>query len=186
MLDLTDVSDRLARFRFRIQEFDFEICFRKGAKHSIADAVSRLHTWGHSTADPDLDIPCFFVISGSIAPVIPRQSRIDSDSWTTADWDPDSDTILAIKEDEAAKISANTVNELLASQAQDPSCRSVCAKIIDNDKARDFAEDPRGPLLRISPIDGAVRILVPADFRTKVLLLAHRTPTADHPGATKR
>lgn len=44
-------------------EYEFKVFYRRGAKNTIADAVSRLPTWGYTNVDPDLDIPCFGVFS---------------------------------------------------------------------------------------------------------------------------
>ncbi len=51
MMNLTDVSGRLARWRLRLLEFDFTVKFKKGAKNTVADAVSRLPTYGEYEED---------------------------------------------------------------------------------------------------------------------------------------
>ena len=54
-------SGRLARWRLRLLEFDFTIEYKKGAKNTIADAISRLPTFGETQVAPDVDIPCYFI-----------------------------------------------------------------------------------------------------------------------------
>ncbi len=45
MMDLTDVSGRLARWRLRLLEFDFTVRYKKGLKNTIADAyLASQHT----------------------------------------------------------------------------------------------------------------------------------------------
>ena len=60
-MNLTDASGRLGRWRLRLLEFDFTAKYRKGSENSVADAVSRLPTYGYQSLEPDLDIPCFTV-----------------------------------------------------------------------------------------------------------------------------
>ncbi|CDF40411.1 unnamed protein product [Chondrus crispus] len=65
MMSLTDASGRLARWRLRLLEFDFTIKYRKGAVNCIADAVSRLPTFGECAVESDSDIPCSWVQENS-------------------------------------------------------------------------------------------------------------------------
>ena len=61
IFDLEDASNRLARWRLRLLEFNFEVRHRKGCENTVADAVSRFPTFGHTHIAPDLDIPCLVV-----------------------------------------------------------------------------------------------------------------------------
>ena len=61
LLSLTDVNGRLARWRLLLQEFDFIVKYKKGIKNTIADAISRLPTYGESQVAPDTDLPCFLI-----------------------------------------------------------------------------------------------------------------------------
>ena len=58
ILSGSDHSGRLARWRLRLLEFDFTISYKKGIKNTIADAVSRLPTYGESGFAPDIDVLC--------------------------------------------------------------------------------------------------------------------------------
>ena len=53
ILSGSDHSGRLARWRLRLLEFDFTVTYKKGAKDTIADAISRLPTYGEAKLAPD-------------------------------------------------------------------------------------------------------------------------------------
>ncbi|CDF34164.1 unnamed protein product [Chondrus crispus] len=59
LMNVTDPSGRLIRWRLRLSEFDFEIKYKKGKANSQADALSRLRTAGETVEEIDDEIPCF-------------------------------------------------------------------------------------------------------------------------------
>jgi hypothetical protein len=63
VLNLADAQGRLARWRLRLLEFDFEVHYSPGASHHGADTLSRLRSTDPDIAAPDTavdtDIPCF-------------------------------------------------------------------------------------------------------------------------------
>ena len=65
VLNLADAQGRLARWRLRLQEFDYEVHYLPGRSHHGADMMSRLQSTDPSLCDPksplDTDIPCFVV-----------------------------------------------------------------------------------------------------------------------------
>ena len=61
VLNLADSSGRLARWRLRLAEYDYEVQYRPGVKHQLADGVSRLRTDGGDTELVDEEVPCFAV-----------------------------------------------------------------------------------------------------------------------------
>ena len=69
LLSMHDASGRLARWRLLLLEFEFTIRYKKGIKNTIADAISRLPTFGSSTVDPNIDVPCFLL---ETSPETPR------------------------------------------------------------------------------------------------------------------
>ena len=58
IMNMTDASSRLARWRLRLLEFDFTVHYKTGAKNTIADCISRLPTFGETNTTPDVTIPC--------------------------------------------------------------------------------------------------------------------------------
>jgi RNase H-like domain found in reverse transcriptase len=65
VLNFTDAQGRLARWRLRFQEFDFEVLYLPGKSHHAADMMSRLQSIDPTLSEPtdpvDIDIPCFVV-----------------------------------------------------------------------------------------------------------------------------
>ncbi|CDF33132.1 unnamed protein product [Chondrus crispus] len=49
LMNLADASGRLARWRLRLAEFDFDITYVKGIKNCLADALSRIPSRGGTT-----------------------------------------------------------------------------------------------------------------------------------------
>ena len=42
-------------------EFDLTVAYKKGAKNTIADAISRLPTYGEAKLALDTEVPCYFI-----------------------------------------------------------------------------------------------------------------------------
>ena len=63
VLNLADAQGRLARWRLRLLEFDFEVQYSPGASHHAADTVSRLRVCDSDNSPSedivDMDVPCF-------------------------------------------------------------------------------------------------------------------------------
>ena len=95
--DQADASLRLARWRLRLLEFDFEVWYSKGVENTVTDAISKLPTFGHTNIDPDLEIPCLLTSFNNaidLAATIEPSSgnivtKIDDLSWTEDEWDPE-------------------------------------------------------------------------------------------------
>ena len=56
IMNMTDASSRLARWRPRLLEFDFKFQYKKGAKNTIADRISRLLTYGETAVEPEISL----------------------------------------------------------------------------------------------------------------------------------
>ena len=61
ILSGSDHSGRVARWRLRLLEFDFSDTYKKGAKNTIADAISRLPTYGEAQLAPDTEVLCYLI-----------------------------------------------------------------------------------------------------------------------------
>jgi proteasome lid subunit RPN8/RPN11 len=65
VLNFADAQGRLARWRYRLQEFDYEMQYLPGRAHYGADMVSWLHSTHPTLSNPtslvDTQFPCFFV-----------------------------------------------------------------------------------------------------------------------------
>ncbi len=133
-MNLTDVSGRLAKWRLRVLEFDYTVKFKKGAKNTVADAVSHLPTYGKTRTDPDLEIPCLLVEGESVHPL--RVIKIiDVTSWEPQDWDDSDDAadravrsqcalgIVGTVDEDAP--SAITLEEFRRAQASDRWCQAI-------------------------------------------------------------
>ena len=57
ILSGSDHSGLLARWRIRSLEFEFTVTYKKEAKNTIADAISRLLTSGEAKLAPDTEVP---------------------------------------------------------------------------------------------------------------------------------
>ena len=61
ILSGSDHSGRLARWKLPLLEFEFTLTYKKGAKNTIADAISRLPTYGEAKLAPDTEVPCYII-----------------------------------------------------------------------------------------------------------------------------
>jgi RNase H-like domain found in reverse transcriptase len=63
VLNLSDAKGRLARWRLRLLEFDYEVQYHPGALHHGADMMSKLRSEEPAISEPtdeiDTDVPCF-------------------------------------------------------------------------------------------------------------------------------
>ena len=95
VLSLADAQGRLARWRLRLLEFDFEVQYSPGKAHYAADTLSRLEPADPVLSRPstpvDAEIPCFSV-SGpdSVVACKPKTHP----HWPLRDMDP---TLLPVE-----------------------------------------------------------------------------------------
>lgn len=197
MFDLVDVSGRLARWRLRLLEFDFTIKYRKGADNVVADAISRLPTFGFTRTGPDLDIPCFLVEDKETASAEKKTitSIVDKSNWLNCDWDP-CDHALSDHADRwrqekdipqalSAEVSLLTIDEIREAQLADPLSQKT-RSAISQGKQTPYTEDDRGLIVRVAPVDHSIQIFIPEALRPRALYLAHYTPVSGHPGISRQ
>lgn len=159
MLHMDSAHGRLARWRLRLAEYDYVVQTRPGAAHHGADTMSRLASTGDDVGVIEDTIPCLPLPNSAAAWESPHQG-----------------------EDEF--LSPLSVEELLEAQAEDPRCHEVRREMDGNAKSR-FQEDPRGLLVRVAPLDGALQVYVPTHLRHGVMMREHLPTHAGHPGGNK-
>ena len=171
IMNLADASGRLARWRLRLLEYEFDIQYNPGREHHLADAMSRLPTGGGDVAEIEDEIPCFAVVED------PEEESTDSDyhllctSGEVANldgtpWNPEVFALLQ----EQTDVTTIPVEEFLREQASDPYCKRV-AEIIGIPGSQ-FEYNHQGYLLRKSPLDGTLQKFVPLALRPRVLSIA--------------
>ena len=177
VLNLADSSGRLARWRLRLAEYDYELKYRPGIKHQLADGVSRLRTDGGDTEPVDDEVSCFVVQydEGS-------EALLDKVHWDLPQDHPSGCRTLSItpEERDPAYIS---VEEFPRSQAEDAFCH-FAAETVGTPNSK-FYIDRYGFLVRKSPLGGTQKRVVPTRFRPRVLYLAHHPRLSGHPGAMR-
>ncbi len=146
----------------------------------MANAVSRLPRNGFTPVDPDLDVPGLIVEAKVPLSII---AAVYTASWTELDTDRDDGgvSVLSAASVEVTPISAE---EIRSAQEVDAFCKQTRQEI-ESGKPSLFGVDERGVLVRIAPLDGVRRVVVPENLRTKVVILAHHTRLGGHPGITR-
>ncbi|CDF38306.1 unnamed protein product [Chondrus crispus] len=177
VLNLADSSGRLARWRLRLAEYNYEVQYRPGVKHQLADGVSRLRTDGGDTTPVDDEVSCFVVQSqeGSA-------SLLGKVHWDLTQDRPDGFYVLAVTPEER-DVSSISVANFLREQADDAFCRAAADTVGEPNSK--FDVDRYGFLVRKSPLDGTLQRVVPNRLRPRVLYLAHHPRLAGHPGGTR-
>ena len=191
---LDDPTGRLSRWRLRLQDFDFEVRYNRGTDNVVADAVSRLPTYGHLDVDPDVELPVF-AVEDATRPR--RRDEVDLSSWTRSDYEPEDrretlDPSSPIWQDPWEVFAARdpqveliTIEELLEAQGADEECKAILDTIAKGN-ARDYVVDERGILIRVAPVDKAEQAYITKPLRARALYLAHHTSVAEHPGVSRQ
>ena len=108
-MNLADAIRRLARWRLRLAEFDFQVEYRPGASHHAADAMSRLAQHETSVEAVDTELPVFALEASMSSPTVTvlevenliEEQQVDSDCVTGRErlcndqlWDIDQKGVL--------------------------------------------------------------------------------------------
>lgn len=188
IFSLADGSNRLARWRLILMGHKFKVHYKKGAQNTVADAISRLPTFGNCSKGPELEIPCFAVHSESDSSSVSTPGTTEYEQDETTEWEEDftmSDTSLPVMAvEEVTEVSPISIEEYIAAQASDAWCQVIAGKIDEGNEER-FKRDDRGLLVRVAPLDLAHQVLVPKDLRPRVLHLSHYPRLVGHPGTTR-
>lgn len=87
----------------RLAEFDFEFAYRKCSKHDQPNVLSRLYSDGHTTEHEGLDIPCINLTKNPTG----TEEKLSKQP-------PSKNLIQPV-----------SVENILVSQSEDPTCRQV-------------------------------------------------------------
>ena len=183
LLNLMDASGRLARWRLRLAEYDFNVEYRPGRVNNLADGMSRLPTEGETKTSIDEEIPCFVVLETTLEETDP----ISPMGLAGLFYDPDDQfvecpEVLALVDNDAPA-DPIPIEEFLEEQSKDPFCKAKAETVGEANSNFDY--DRYGFLVRRSPLDGALQRVVPKSLQARVLHAAHYPRLAGHPGGTR-
>ena len=187
ILNIADTANgRLMRWRLRLAEFDYDVEYRPGVKHNLADGMSRLRTEGGDETPLRDDVPTYTIC-------LVKSPNGEVEDIREGEWEEVDDifenknrpgmpevTAFAVEEKEVMPV---TVEELIAEQAKDEYCRSVAESV--GKRSSSFAYDRNGVLVRKSRLDGTLQKVVPESLRARILYLSHYPRLAGHPGGTR-
>ena len=170
ILNMADATGKLARWRLRLAEYEFDVVHRAGVKHQAADALSRLPTDGEDKAPLDDEIPVLVIQHDdeqTVSTVVCVHEQYETTDGPAIEL-PDG---------------ALTLDALIRAQKTDTFCKRIADTVDTPGSAFNYDRD--GVLVRRSALDGSVQRVIPVAFRTHVLQLMHAIPLAGHPGARR-
>jgi len=153
---------RLACWRMRLNELAFDIAYKPGQTHWLADEISRLVTSGTDRSADDTDLLVFAVTRAETARGLETANYVSEPTTRTIDK-----------------------GEVATVQGEDPLCRKVM-EALNAGRAVPFFEDSDGLVCRRATHDGVDHFVVPVSLRERVLRLEHETTLAGHPGESRR
>lgn len=153
---------RLARWRLRLSVLEFDVAYKPGMTHWLADGMSRLESGRATAHDPQAEkLPVFFA-----------GARAESVRGLDANY---------VSGPSARAIDRSAV---LAAQAEDAFCQAAVVELNKGIRSFFFGDED-GILRRRAPTDGAEQVVIPASLRAPVLELEHDATLAGHPGESR-
>jgi len=153
-------NPRLARWRLRLSELEFDVAYKPGMTHYLAESISRLESGASDETAFDNAIPVFATRANTLR-------GLDAANYVGGP------TVRGVNR-----------NEVLSAQAADGYCQEV-VKALNARRHIPFFEDPEGILRRRAAPDGAHQVVVPASLQEQVLHLEHDATLAGHPGESR-
>jgi RNase H-like domain found in reverse transcriptase/Integrase zinc binding domain/Integrase core domain len=152
---------RLARYRLKLSGIDFVVSHLPGLQNRAADGMPRCETDRESPEPRDGteydDSPCVLVQE-----LPPRTGPLLE---SIKDWN------------------AITIDEMRAAQEADVDCVRMRGQMASPGSSLDEGGD--GILVRVSPLDNRVQVVVPHALRERVLSLTNYPRSSVHPGGTR-
>ena len=153
-------NPRLARWRLRLSDLEFDVAYKPGMTTYMADTISRLKSGGSDQTSFDDAVPVFAVRANTVR-------GLDAANYVGGP------TVRGIDRD-----------AVLSAQAQDGYCQEV-VKALNAGRRIPFFEDPDGILRRRAAPDGAHQVVVPTSLQEQVVDLLHDATLAGHPGESR-
>ncbi len=174
LVQISDPSGRLMRWRLRIAEYSFDVQYKKAKWNCQADTVSRIPSLFHTVAEDDAEIPCYAVTHDS-------EEDGDMDAENDLYFD-EHDRVAQQAPDFPKPVDPFKVDELVIAQQKEPFCDSRRAEI-DLGKPTVFRDEPHTELLMRHVYDYP-QIVVPVSmqerlFRSRIRHNAPVTPGDD-------
>ncbi len=197
LFSIEDPSGRLMRWRLRLAEYDFNICYKKGANNHHADAMSRLATLSPANTESDDEDDPLFWLEDAVDGPIPAKLRFklktsDHDCYETEGEDDLNDLADDAADESYAALPEPTpsdpifepftAEQLVTAQWSDPFCIAVRQDILAERKTQFYINDD-DCLCRTAAF--GTQLVVPAALRAKVLHIYHYSRLAGHPGGKK-
>ena len=150
-----------ARWRMRLTELAFDIAYKPGQTHWLADGMSRLVPSGTDRSAADTELPVFVLTRAETARGMEPATYISGPTTRAIDK-----------------------GEVATAQGEDPLCRKN-VEALNAGRAVPFFEDCDGLVCRRAAHDGVAQIVVPVPLRERILRLERETTLAGHPGESR-